>query len=200
MILISFIVAKDIKEDWTDGKVYEFAEEDLLTSIQNYINNNRTKIENKLKVYRENVKKKARAYKPDGLLSLKEATEDRVFYPDLTYTLEDNIFDAEGNIMYFKGMKYNPLDYIKYHKTLVVINANIKHQVEWFRKSKYRKNGLVKLLITDGNYYDLTKELKQKVYYCLPNITKKFQLQKTPSIIRQVGNKMQVKELYIKGE
>jgi len=41
------------------------------------------------------------------------------------------------------------------------------------------------------------KKLNQPVFYALPVVEKRFKLQHTPSIITQIGSKIQVKEICI---
>lgn len=144
---------------------------------------------------RDTAKNRIKNYKPEGIKPLTPAKKNRVFYPDLTYTLDRDITDAEGKIIYPKGFTFNPLKYAHLSYGIVVINGKNPTEVEWFKNSKYANTIAYRLLITDGNYYKLTKELNQNVYYCMPQIQERFQLKHTPSIIIQKGDKMEVREI-----
>lgn len=179
------------------GKTYNFAERDMIELMQEFVIKNKTELEEKLAKSRDKTKDNIKKYKPDGLVALHPATQDRVFYPDLTYTLDRDITDASGKVMYKKGFKFNPADYVSLSYAMVVIDGTNKKQVEWFEKSGYANQLAYRLLLSDGSYYDLNLKLKQEVFYLMPDIRKKFQIQKTPSIIKQVGNRIEVKEVCV---
>ena len=98
-------------------------------------------------------------------------------------------------LLYKKGERFNPLKHTKLLQTLVVINANDPKQVDWFRDSKYRKSLQTMLLITDGNWKK-TSDLfdKRPIYNLRPEIKTRFKLRFVPSVIRQKGERMEVKE------
>jgi len=177
------------------GDTREFAEKDMLEAIQQHIEDNKPQIMQRVEEEKEKAKEKIKNYQPKGLIALEPAQKDRVFNPDMSYTLDKDIADAEGKIIYKKGFTFNPLEYTKLSYGIVVINGKNREEVEWFKNSKYANTIAYRLLITDGSYYDLIKELNQQVFYCLPEITQRFKLEHTPSIVVQKGNKMEVTEL-----
>jgi len=177
------------------GKTYKFKEKDLLIAIHQYIEKNKDKIKQKIEKLRENAKQDIKNFKPKGLIPLTPALKNRVFYPDMNYTLDRDITDIEGRIIYPKGFTFNPLKYAKLSYGIVVINGNNRREVEWFKKSKYANTIAYRLFISDGSYYKLIKELNQPVFYCLPKIVKRFHLKHTPSVIIQRGEKMEVREI-----
>lgn len=176
------------------GDTHEFAEKDMLEAIYQHIEDNKPQIMDRLNKAKEKIKEKVKNYKPKGLIPLKPALKDRVFYPDMNYTLDRDITDINGRTIYKKGFTFNPLEYVKINYGIVVINGKNRKEVEWFKNSKYANTIAYRLLITDGSYYDLIKELNQQVFYCLPEITKRFKLEHTPSIIIQKDNKIEVTE------
>ncbi|AII15600.1 conjugal transfer protein TraW (plasmid) [Campylobacter iguaniorum] len=177
------------------GDTHEFAEKDMLEAIQQHLTDNKEKIEKRFEEEKIKAKEKIKQYQPDGLIALEPALKDNVFEPDMSYTLDRDIKDAEGNIIYKKGFTFNPLKYAKLGYGIVVINGKNRQEVEWFKNSKYANTIAYRLLITDGSYYDLIKELNQQVFYCLPEITKRFQLKHTPSIVVQKREKIEVSEI-----
>lgn len=177
------------------GETHNFAEADMIEAIHKHIEDNKPQIMERIEKEKDRVKAKVKNYKPDGLIALEPALKDRVFYPDMRYTLDRDIADAEGKIIYPKGFTFNPLEYTKLTYGIIVINGKNRDEVEWFKNSKYANTIAYRLFITDGSYYDLIKELNQQVFYCLPSITKRFKLEHTPSIVVQKANKMEVSEL-----
>lgn len=196
MILTSILYAGSGKE-MVLGETRDFAERDMIELIQEFIEKNRAKIEQKAIKTREQARENVKNYRPKGLMPLEPALEDRIFYPDLTYTLDQDIRNANGDILYPKGFKFNPADYVKLSYAMIVINGDNKKEVEWFKKSGFSNQISYRLLLSQGSYYDLNQELKQEVFYLNPQIREKFKLQKTPSIIKQIDNKIQVSEICI---
>jgi conjugal transfer pilus assembly protein TraW len=143
----------------------------------------------------EKNEQKIKSYKPRDLVRLPRATQNRVRLVDISYTLDFDIPDGKGNILYPKGFTFNPLDYIVYPRTIVVINGTDREQVEWFKKSSYFKNLNTALWITDGNYYDLATELGMAVYYANSSIVEGFNLMAVPCIIVQKDKLLEVTEV-----
>jgi len=178
------------------GNTYPIVEPDALQEIQEkakMININ--KYMNKAKL-----EKRTKEFKPIDLPVLKPASVDRSFTVDLTYTLNFDITDGKGNIIYPKGYTFNPLDYIRYNKTIVVINGNNKKQLEWFENSVYAKDINILLLITNGSYYQVGERLKRQVFYANKLIAEKFKLKAVPSVIQQKGTVLEVKEIAIENQ
>jgi conjugal transfer pilus assembly protein TraW len=113
----------------------------------------------------------------------------------MTYTLNFDITDAGGNIIYPRGYRFNPLEHINYNKTLVIINATVPKQIEWLASSPYAKDINTMVLITDGSYYDMMKRLKRPVYYANAALLERFRVVAVPAVVRQNGNTMQVREI-----
>ena len=56
------------------------------------------------------------------------------------------------------------------------------------------------IMLSNGSFLKAKKELKREVFFINDQIIKKFNLKHTPSIIRQIGDKIEVKEIYIKNK
>lgn len=177
------------------GQSYDFAEKDIIELIHEHINKNKDEINARLDSERDKSKERIKNFKPKGLIPLESATQDRVFYPPLEYTLKEDIVGADGRVIYKKGYSFNPADYVKLHYAMVVIDATNKREVEWLKQSGYLNSIAYRILLSDGSYHDMINELEQEVFYLMPEIRKKFQIQKTPSIIKQIENKIEVKEI-----
>jgi hypothetical protein len=68
---------------------------------------------------------KAQNFKPDNPVSLEPAKQNRTFKVHMSYTLEFDIPDGKGGVLYPKGYSFNPLDYVTYPGVLVVIDGTI---------------------------------------------------------------------------
>lgn len=198
MILFLFpiiLFSSTLKKQYETGETYQFAEKDMIEEIKEQIINNKTQIENKLEEYKKTTKEKANNYKPTDLKKLSPAIKSNTFYPDMTYTNPNDIYDNKGDIIYPKGFKFNPLDYQTIHYQIIVINGNSKEELDWLIKNNYTDNIKYMILLSDGNYKEVGEKIKQPVFYAMPKITEKFNIQHTPSIITQIRNKMEVKEI-----
>ncbi|MPL66198.1 hypothetical protein SDC9_11867 [bioreactor metagenome] len=190
-----FLFSSTLVKKYETGETFQFAEKDMLEEIKSHIENNRTQIENKLEEYKKVAKEKVNNYKPADLKKLTPAIKNNTFYPDMTYTNPNNVYDNNGNIIYPKGFQFNPLDYQTLPYKMIVIDGNSKAQLDWLVENNYIDNMKYMILLSDGNYQEVGEKLKQPVFYAMPKITEKFNLEHTPSIITQIGNKMEVKEI-----
>jgi conjugal transfer pilus assembly protein TraW len=175
----------------TVGKTYPIAEPDALAEIE--ASAGKINMAEMVKQARD----KAGNFKPDNPVSLVQAGKNSTFKVQMSYTLEFDIPDGKGGVLYPKGYSFNPLDYVTYPGILVVIDGTVKEQVEWFKQSAYVNDIRAKLLITNGQYYDLAMELKRPVYFLTPEIAKAFNLQAVPCVVMQNGKFMEVREFYV---
>jgi len=176
------------------GKTYKIIERDLSEEIKE-----KAKLINwKDIIAKSGIEKKVRNFKPQSLQLLPRAVQNRSRLVSMDYTLETDIKDAEGEIIYPKGFTFNPLDYRPYSKTMVVLNGADPDQVVWFRTSPYFKNPNVLIMITDGSYSELSGEFSNSVYFLDEKIVKRLQLQFVPSVIAQKNNMMEVTEIEVK--
>jgi conjugal transfer pilus assembly protein TraW len=172
------------------GQTYPIAEQDALKEIKERVAQvDWSKIFN-----RKKTEKAVQNYRPDTPF-LPRAREDAVRLVDMTYTLAFDIPDGKGGILYPKGYTFNPLDYINFQKTLVIINGNDPDQVAWFTGSDYAGGFDSMLLLTAGSYYELGKKLERPVFYATADMVKRFQLGAVPSIVHQKGRYMEVREV-----
>lgn len=178
-----------------DGKTYPFAEKNAIDDIFQYIENNKEKIEKKLEDIRKEQKQKVTQWKPEQN-KLTSAKKNKIFYPDMSYVLKDDIKDGNGKVLYKKGFKFNPGDYVRLHQELIVINANNKSEVKW--ATKYFDSPKYMILLSDGNAYKFSQKIKRPVFYLTKDISNRFQIAATPSIIKQIQNQIQVSEICLK--
>ena len=168
------------------GRTYSIAERDALSEIEGRSAQVNWK--------KQLDKIKPEKYRPKDTISLPRAKKNATRMVDMTYTLDMDIPDGKGGILYPRGYTFNPLDYLEFKKTLVVINAQDKDQVAWFKKSQYAKRIDVMLLVTAGSWLRLAESLDRPVFYADSRISRKFKLRFVPSVVRQSGRMMEVDE------
>jgi len=186
--LFIVIASANAKDLGTFGRTYPIAEKDALTEIEERARQvNWEKVLDKRKL--ENFQG------PPDKATLPRAQRGQVRQVDMTYTAEIDVPDGKGGILYPKGYTFNPLDFITYPKTIIVINGNDKDQVSWFKDSEYSQLMDVTLMITEGAFGVITKKVNRTVFYATTKIINRFQLAAVPSIIKQKGQYMEVTEV-----
>lgn len=176
------------------GAVYPIVEPDALAEMKRKA----ARVDWGKYLDREKMARKIREYKPKGLVKLPAAGRPRTFLADMSYTLDMDIPDGKGGILYPKGYTFNPLDYVRLERTLIVINGNDKRQVEWFRNSPWNKDMNAMLLLTDGSYYTLGERLKRPVFYADKMMVTRLKLQAVPSVAVQKGRFIEVREYEVR--
>jgi len=176
------------------GAVYPIVEPDALAEMKRKA----ARVDWGKYLDREKMARKIREYKPKDLAKLPAARRERAFLADMSYTLDMDIPDGKGGILYPKGYTFNPLDYVNLERTLVIINGNDKRQVEWFRKSPWNKDMNAMLLLTDGSYYTLGERLKRPVFYADRLLVTRLKLQAVPSVAVQKGRFIEVREYEVR--
>jgi|APHig6443717497_1056834.scaffolds.fasta_scaffold64384_2 conjugal transfer pilus assembly protein TraW len=134
-------------------------------------------------------------YQPANLHPLPRTASDRVFTVDLTHTLDHDIKDNQGNLLYPQGFTFNPLQYAGLSGGLVVIDGSDPEQVEWFKGSPYFQNQRAILLLSGGYAAEVKQELKRPVYYLTHDIAARLQLKAVPSVVVEQDNKLTVREV-----
>jgi len=174
----------------TFGTTYQISERDALTEMEErarHVDWNKVLDKRKVENYQG----------PPDKVSLPRAKRNRSFPVDMTYTTEIDVPDGKGGILYPKGYTFNPLDYITYPKTLVIIDGTDLDQVKWFSASEYDKRVDVTLLLTKGNFGTVAKRINRPLFYADRKIIDRLKLKAVPSVIKQEGRLMGVREIYL---
>ena len=193
LLVASTAVARDLG---TFGTVYDIAEKDALKELEEKAKS----VDFSKAVDRNALARRARNFTPEDVKEMKmigPARKDRTFLVDMTYTVERDINDDKGNIVYPAGYTFNPLSYLAYPRTVVILNGKRPEHIRWFKESSYAKDAQVTLLLTDGSYSELSRSLKRPVFYASTKLIEVFKIQAVPSVVRQSGAYMEVTEVRI---
>ena len=136
-------------------------------------------------------------YQPANLHALPRATKDTSTMVDLTHTLEQDLVDAQGTILYPSGFTFNPLRYVSLSGALVVIDGSDPEQVAWFKGSPYGDNHRALLLLSGGLAATLRDELVRPVAYLTEDIAQRLQLQAVPSVVVEQDNQLVIREVFL---
>ena len=176
------------------GNIYRIAEPDARKELEDKAASS----DLKERIKKEEIANKIKRYRPSNVVNLPPAKKDRTSLVDMTYTLEFDIPDGKGGVLYPKGFIFNPLDYIPFSRTIVVLNGAAENEVDWFMASEYYRRTDVLVLVTDGMWKELMHRFKRNVFYLTEPVRTRFRLSSTPSVIVKKDNKyMEVREIHV---
>ena len=175
----------------TYGNVYDIKEKDAYQDIEERAKNiDTSKIE-------QDLKEKFKNYRPRDMAKL-EPTRKSYSYPvEMRHTLDYDIpkVDGEGKIvgvLYPKGHTFNPVELLPADPPpMVVFNGESKKEVSWVKQYYGNKTGYM-LVMTQGDWVEVSKQMKQQVYYLKQIIVDKLNLKNTVSVVYRKGKNMQV--------
>lgn len=162
------------------GKTYAIQEEDALVEIERRASTVDLQTKNQ-----EEVKQWALGQS----VHLKNATEDRRYRVDMSYTLDTDIPDKNGVVVYPRGYSFNPLDFMQLPYRIGVIGAG-KEQLQWARQ---QGDGVL-WLASDADPWTLSGELGQPVYLYTEEVAKRLKVQAVPAILEQKGSELWAQE------
>ena len=136
-------------------------------------------------------------YQPANLQALPRATKDATTMVDLTHTLEQDVQDANGQVLYPAGFTFNPLRYVSLTGVLVVIDGSDPEQVAWFKGSPYGSNRRALLLLSGGLAATLRDELVRPVAYLTEDIARRLQVRAVPSVVIEQDNQLVIREVFL---
>ena len=176
------------------GNIYKIAEKDSVVELEE-----KAAQVNWEKVFdRDKAEFSIKNYKPD-LIKLQKTDKNNQFLVDMTFFLKFDIPDGKGGILYPKGFSFNPLEYINFHRTIIIFDGTDDTQVKWC-KNTYADDYNTTLLISDGSYYELSEKFGRSVFYASADIINRFKIERVPSIIKRKDNYIEVREIVIEDQ
>ncbi len=133
---------------------------------------------------------------PTAVPGLRATESARTFYVDPSFTLDRNIVDAQGRLMFAAGLRKNPLDVVSLSKQLLFFDARDTRQVTRARELMARYGGKVKPILTGGPYLDLMKAWRVPVYFDQQgSLTRRFGILQVPALVSQEGLRLRIDEV-----
>jgi conjugal transfer pilus assembly protein TraW len=136
--------------------------------------------------------------RPQPIAGLRATETARTFYFDPSFTLDRNIVDAQGHLLFAAGLRKNPLEVVSLSKHLLFFDARDRRQVARARELMARYDGKVKPILTGGSYLDLMKAWRIPVYYDQQGmLTRRFGIRQVPAIVSQEGARLRIDEVLL---
>ena len=151
----------DAKDFGIQGHVWEIAEEDILQVISQKLANL------DIEAFNKEMSEKVKSYvaRPPEVVGLVKMKEYSTTYYDPSYTLERDIVDHKGRLIYAKGKKLNPLEQVPLREALIFIDGDDKRQVEYALRIHKELKENVKIILTNGAPLELQKKHKIWIYF-----------------------------------
>lgn len=166
------------------GPVYEIEERDIIDLIKKRAARFDTQAYLK--------KQYEKAFHPDSL-DVHLTEKGNIRYIDPSSELSSDILDANGNILYPAGYKFNILDSIEM-KPHLFIDGTDPEQIGLIEQLVERNNFLV-VNLTAGDVMKTRKLTNVPVYFASQLMLQRFGVEKVPSFIVQEGNRLKVEEI-----
>lgn len=139
---------------------------------------------------------KSYASRPSGV-TLPRALVYRAVEINPVYTLEQDITDADGKLLFKAGTQVNPLHFKPLSKMLCFIDGDDSQQVAWV-KTHCSEDLANKLILVNGDYLAITKQLNRRLYFDQQGyLIARFDIHSLPAVIRQSGEVLYLEEFPI---
>lgn len=183
----------------TIGPTYPVAEKNLLDVIMARLRAKEASGE--LKRHEQEARDRA-AYavnNPRPVDGLRRAQAARTFYFDPTFTLQSNVVDSTGAVLFPAGTRKNPLEVVSLSKHLLFFDARDAGQVTRARELIEHYQGKVKPILVGGSYLDLMKRWNKPVFYDQEGaLVRKFGIAAVPAIVSQEGQRLRIDEVPVR--
>lgn len=183
----------------TIGPTYPVAEKNLLDVIMAQLRAKEASGE--LKRHEQEARDRA-AYavnNPRPVDGLRRARAARTFYFDPSFTLQSNVVDSTGAVLFPAGTRKNPLEVVSLSKHLLFFDARDPGQVTRARELIEHYQGKVKPILVGGSYLDLMKRWNKPVFYDQEGaLVRKFGIAAVPAIVSQEGQRLRIDEVPVR--
>jgi conjugal transfer pilus assembly protein TraW len=180
----------------TLGPTYEIAEPHLLAFIEQRLREKERSGELQRLAEAARARGTDTVRQPPPVEGLRTTERPRTFYVDPSFTLDRNITDPQGRLMFAAGTRKNPLEVVSLSRHLLFFDARDPRQVKHARELSGRYAGRVKPILTGGSYLDLMKAWRVPVYYDQSGtLTRRFGIRQVPALVSQDGLRLRIDEL-----
>lgn len=180
----------------TLGPTYEIAEPHLLAFIEQRLREKERSGELQRLAEAARARGIDTVRQPPPVEGLRTTERPRTFYVDPSFTLDRNITDPQGRLMFAAGTRKNPLEVVSLSRHLLFFDARDPRQVKHARELSGRYAGRIKPILTGGSYLDLMKAWRVPVYYDQSGtLTRRFGIRQVPALVSQDGLRLRIDEL-----
>ena len=122
----------------------------------------------------------------------------RTFFVDPTFTLERNITDQQGHVLFAAGTRKNPLEVVPLSRRLLFFDGRDKAQQAVALDLITRNRGRIKLILVAGSYIELMRAWKVPLYYDQRGtLVRRLGITSVPAVVSQEGLRLRVDEVAV---
>ncbi len=147
-----------------------------------------------------------RVENPTPVIGITGVTENRTFYFDPTYTLDEDAVLPCGKILHKAGTTVNPLEHMDLNRRLFFVDSREAKQVEWLQEQlsnplpEQKEPVEDRIILVGGSVFKLQDKLEERhksnVYFDQSGeLTTKFGIKHSPAIAVQEGLKIRIDEI-----
>jgi len=178
------------------GKTYDIVERDLIEAMKDKLRQMEKtgELAKKQDEYKNRVMSGIEHPKPIPGIQATETANTHYYDPSIV--TDKDIADATGKILYPRGTRVNPLDYIGWNKYLLFVDGRDQKQLDLTKRITAASDRPVKLVLVAGEPLNLMRKWKKQVYYDQGGIlTRRFAITRVPAMVRQEGRRLRIDEL-----
>lgn len=192
-VVPAFALASDLG---VVGPIYEIAERDLIEVMKERFR--RLEQTGEMRKLEERYKAKVvdAVERPRPIPGITETQTARTYFVDPTWTLDRNVVDEKGQVLFPAGTRVNPLDYAPLTQTLLFFDQRERSQVSFAKRFLAEAKARVKPILVGGEPLKLMRQWKREVFYDQGGVlSRRFLLKQVPALITQDGNRLRVDEI-----
>jgi conjugal transfer pilus assembly protein TraW len=197
LVLLSYVaITAHSAELGVVGPTYEITEPDLIEVIQSRLKRMEKSGElgRKQNDYRDRVI--GGIEKPNAVSGINATQTPRTFYVDPTWTVDRDIRNAEGSLLFARGLKVNPLDHVSLSRKLVFFDGRDSRQVSLAQRNLDGPSGKSKLILVAGEPLKLMRSWKRPVFYDQGGaLVRRLGIRQVPAIVNQDGKRLRIDEV-----
>ena len=131
-------------------------------------------------------------------IGLKRATKDNTYRYTPVIVLSQDIFDADGHVLWTKGTRVNALENMStYQPHWLLLDADDVAQVRWAKRMLHRHVD-AKVILTGGEVGKMEQELNHPIYFDQAGrISHQLRIRRVPALVSREGNALRIMEVVI---
>jgi len=185
----------------TIGPTYGIAEPHLLTEIERRLREKERTGELQRLIDEARARGVESVRQPAPVEGLRTTEAARTFYVDPSFTLDRNVVDAQGRLLFAAGTRKNPLEVVSLTRKLLFFDARDPKQVRRAGElmASTAATTPVKPILTGGSYLDLMRAWRVPVYYDQQGaLTRRLGIRQVPALVSQEGARLRIDELSLR--
>lgn len=180
------------------GPTYPIGEPHLLDDLQQRLHRLDASGELDQRITQSRQRSKAAVQRPAPVAGLVSTRTPRTFFFDPSFTLDRNVLDAQGHLLFAAGARQNPLDVVSLSSHLLFFDARDARQRDQARQLIAHYHGRIKPILVGGSYLELMQAWQRPVYFDQQGrLTQRFGITQVPALVSQQGTRLRIDELEI---